>query len=626
MKKMYCLLMAMVLVCTVLKAQPILGTTDFAVNGTISWNTNSPCVATKTADVQGWLVSVNSTSNCGINQSNAGSFPDSDGRLQYLVGFGTLSQASFGTDDGSEFALVNLAWSSSTYSFASKSISFVGYRNGLPVSGATLVATTGPSPWSATSNSTLVNFSGNPNFSNVDNVLIIPTQTCSSILALEQITISTPSVCLTSPTVTLVGSSNVSCNGGSNGSATVSASGAGPFTYAWSPSGGTSSSAIGLSAGVYTCAVTNSCSISSAQTVTITQPSAIVTSTAVTNVACNGGSNGVAAISASGGAGGYTYLWSNGATTSAITGLLAGAYSATVTDANNCKSIKSAIVTQPSAIVTSTAVTNVACNGGSNGVASITASGGAGSYTYLWSNGATTSAITGLLAGAYSATVTDANSCKSIKNAVVTQPSALVTSTAVTNVACNGGNNGVASITASGGAGSYTYLWSNGGTTSAITGLLAGAYSATVTDANSCTSIKSAIITQPSAIVTSTAVTNVACNGGSNGVSSITASGGVGGYTYLWSNGATTSAITGLLAGAYSATVTDANSCTSSKGAVITQPSALITSTAVTNVACNGGSNGSATLTASGGVGSYTYLWSNGATTSSVSGLLAVLS
>src|SRR3954469_18773153 len=99
MKKIYALLtLTLMLFMTALVAQPVLGTTDFAVNGTISWNTNSPCVATKTADVQGWLVSVNSTSNCGINQSNSGG---GDGRMQYLVGFGTLTQASFGTDDGS---------------------------------------------------------------------------------------------------------------------------------------------------------------------------------------------------------------------------------------------------------------------------------------------------------------------------------------------------------------------------------------------------------------------------------------------------------------------------------------------------------------------------------------------
>jgi hypothetical protein len=445
------------------------------------------------------------------------------------------------------------------------------------------------------------------------------TITDASLASITKVfTLTQPPAIVTSTAVT-----NELCNGGSTGSATITASGGtGAYTYLWS-TGATTSVITSQVVGVKTVTVTDANSCTSIKNVTITQPSALVTSTAVTNVACNGGSNGVASITASGGAGSYTYLWSNGGTTSAITGLLAGAYSATVTDANSCTSTKGAIVTQPSALVTSTAITNVACNGGSNGVASITASGGAGGYTYLWSNGGTTSAITGLLAGAYSATVTDANSCTSTKGAIVTQPSALVTSTAVTNVACNGGSNGVASITASGGAGGYTYLWNTGATTSAITGQVVGVKTATVTDANSCTSIKNVTITQPSAIVTSTAVTNVACNGGSNGVASITASGGAGGYTYLWSNGATTSAITGLLAGTYSATVTDANSCTSIKSAIVTQPSALVTSTAVTNVACNGGSNGVASITASGGVGGYTYLWSNGGTTSAITGLLA---
>ncbi|MBA4240252.1 MAG: hypothetical protein C0448_05975, partial [Sphingobacteriaceae bacterium] len=351
----------------------------------------------------------------------------------------------------------------------------------------------------------------------------------------------------------------------------------------------------------------------------LTLPTSIVTTT---NVSCNGGSNGSIAATTSGGTPSYTYLWSNGAITSSITTLIPGVYTRTVTDANSCSSISTGTITQPSALVTSTAVTNVSCNGGANGVAAITASGGTSAYTYVWSNGAVTSTATGLLAGVYTATVTDANSCTSIKSVTVTQPSALVTSTAVTNIACNGGSNGVAAITASGGTSAYTYVWSNGATTSTATGLVAGVYTATVTDANSCTSIKSVTVTQPLALVTSTAVTNVACNGGSNGTAAITASGGTAGYTYLWSNGATTSAATGLLAGVYTATVTDSNSCKSIKNATITQPLALTTASAVTNVLCNGGS-GSATVTATGGTSPYSYLASNGATVSAQSGLMA---
>ena len=620
MKKIYVLFALLVLSCTVLEAQPVNGTTTFFTNTTTLIHSLTPCSPGKQTTLSGWLFTVQSTSNCGMNWTNTSG---GDGRFQYMLGFGTLTQASFGSDDGSEFALNNLLWGVNTTSWTSKTMVFVGYKNGLPVPGATVTAVTPAG--TGVLNTQIVTFTNTPAFKDVDNITLetAPGFTCNSNLFLEEITVSTATPACIPSTLTLAGTKSVSCNGGSTGSATVSASVGAPFTYTWSPSGGNSFTATGLSTGVYTVVTTNSCGVTASQTVSILQPPALVTSTAVTNVACNGGSNGVGAITASGGAGGYSYLWSNGAITSAITGLTAGVRTATVTDANNCTSIKSVNITQPSALVTTTAVTNVACNGGSNGSATITASGGAGGYSYLWSNGGSTSAITGLLAGVYTATVTDANSCTSIKSTNVTQPTALVTTTAVTNVACNGGSNGVASITASGGAGSYTYLWSNGGSTSAITGLLAGVYTATVTDANSCTSIKSVNITQPTAIVTTTAVTNVACNGGSNGVASITASGGAGSYTYLWSNGGSPSAITGLLAGVYTATVTDANSCTSIQSAFITEPLALVTSTAATNVACNGGTGGSATITASGGTGGYTYLWSTGATASLVAGINA---
>ena len=538
--------------------------------------------------------------------------------MQYLAGFGTVIQATFGSDDASDFALTELVWGVSTSSWTSKPMTFVGYKNGLPVPGATLNATT-PSGTGIT-NTTTVTFTSNIAFNDVDNIVLAPnSSTCNTILFLETIVISTPTPACYSPTLTVTSSSNVLCNGQSNGSATITATGGSGFTYTWSPSGGNAASATGLSAGIYTLSANNSsCSIISTKTVQITQPSALSTSTAVTNAACNG-STGSASITASGGTGAYTYSWSSGATTSVISSALAGAYTATVTDANSCKSVKGAVITQPSALITSTAVTNVACNGGT-GSASVTASGGAGAYTYSWSTGATSSFISSALAGAYTATVTDANNCKSVKGAVITQPSALITTTAVTNVACNGGA-GSASITASGGAGAYTYSWSTGATSSFISSALAGAYTATVTDANSCASVKASIITQPSALITSTGVTNAACNGGT-GSATISTTGGTGAYTYSWSSGATSSAISSALAGVYTATVTDANSCTSINSVIITQPSALITSTAITNAACNGGT-GSASITASGGTGAYTYSWSTGATSSVISSPLA---
>jgi hypothetical protein len=439
----------------------------------------------------------------------------------------------------------------------------------------------------------------------------------------------TTGAALTAPAT--ISKTNVSCNGGNNGTATIVVSGGTtPYNYSWSPSGGTNATASGLGVGVYTVTVTDGEGTQITRSATITQPSVLNAIPATTNVACNGGANGVAAISASGGAGGYTYLWNTGATTAAITGLIAGTYSVTVTDANACtKTVNNIQVTQPSVLSAAPAVTNVSCNGGTNGVASVTATGGAGGYTYLWSNGATTQTITGRPAGTYSVTVTDANSCTiTLNNITITQPPVLDGTTSTTAASCFGGSNGTATVTATGGtgSGSYTYSWSpSGGTAATATGLTAGTYSVTITDANACTKTISGItVDQPAVLNGTPAVTNVACNGGSNGVASITATGGTAGYTYLWNTGATTSAITGLLAGSYSVTITDANACSKTiNNITVTQPPVLNALPSVINVACNGGANGTATVTPSGGAGGYTYLWSNGATTQTITGLTA---
>ncbi|MBB1195026.1 hypothetical protein DNC80_15280 [Flavobacterium sp. SOK18b] len=334
----------------------------------------------------------------------------------------------------------------------------------------------------------------------------------------------------------------------------------------------------------------------------------------------------------SGGAGGYTYSWApSGGTAATATGLTAGTYTVTVTDANACTASRTFVITQPTIISTATAAqTNVSCNGGSNGSASVTPSGGAGGYTYSWApSGGTAATATGLTAGTYTVTVTDANSCTASRNFVITQPTTISTATAAqTNVSCNGGSNGSASVTPSGGAGGYTYSWApSGGTAATATGLTAGTYTVTVTDANSCTASRNFVITQPTIISTATAAqTNVSCNGGSNGSASVTPSGGAGGYTYSWApSGGTAATATGLTAGTYTVTVTDANSCTASLNFVITQPTTISTATAAqTNVSCNGGSNGSASVTPSGGAGGYTYSWApSGGTAATATGLTA---
>ncbi|SDE96762.1 T9SS type A sorting domain-containing protein [Epilithonimonas hungarica] len=423
---------------------------------------------------------------------------------------------------------------------------------------------------------------------------------------------------------------NVSCNGGSNGTATVTASGGtAPYTYSWTPSGGTAATATGLAAGTYTVTVKDATNTTKTQSFTITEPTALVAAAvSQTNVACNGGATGAATVSASGGTPGYTYSWSpSGGTAASATGLTAGTYTVTITDANACQTTQSFTITQPTALSVTTSQTNVACNGGSTGSASVSVSGGTPGYTYSWSpSGGTAASATGLTAGTYTVTIKDANNCQTTRSFTITQPTALSVTTSQTNVACNGGSTGSASVSVSGGTPGYTYSWSpSGGTAASATGLTAGTYTVTIKDANNCQTTRSFTITQPTALSVTTSQTNVACNGGSTGSASVGVSGGTPGYTYSWSpSGGTAASATGLAAGTYTVTITDGNNCQTTRSFTITQPTALSATTSQTNVACNGGSTGSASVSVSGGTPGYTYSWSpSGGTAASATGLTA---
>jgi gliding motility-associated-like protein len=433
---------------------------------------------------------------------------------------------------------------------------------------------------------------------------------------------------------------NVSCNGGSNGSALVTVNGGelgggGSYSYNWTPgnpTGDGTNSVTGLTSGTYTCTVTDVNSCSTTQNFTITEPTALSGTPSSTPVSCFGGSNGAASVSVSGGTAGYTYNWTpgnpTGDGTNSVTGLTLGSYTCTVTDANGCSITQTFNISQPAVFVlTANSQTNVSCFGGSNGAASINLPSGGGGYSYDWSpsnpGGNGTTSASGLTAGSYTCTVTNINGCTATQNFTITQPTALVASVnSETNVSCNGGSNGVASVSVSGGTSGYTYSWSpSGGNAATASGLVAGNYSCQVTDANGCTTTQNFTITEPTALSGTPSSTPVSCFGGSNGTASILAAGGTAGYTYLWSNSATTATATGLSAGTYNVNITDVNGCTNLINSIVVgTPTALNGFATTTNVSCFGGSNGTASVTVTGGTPGYTYSWGNGATSSAVIG------
>ncbi|MBY8963242.1 cadherin-like domain-containing protein, partial [Flavobacterium sp. D11R37] len=441
---------------------------------------------------------------------------------------------------------------------------------------------------------------------------------------------ATASATLTEPTTALSGTTvvtNIACNGGNTGAINLTPTGGtAPYTFDWG-GGITTEDRTGLTAGTYSVTITDANGCTGTVSATVTEPTAAVSgTTVVTNVACNGGNTGAINLTPTGGTGPYTFDWGGGITTEDRTGLSAGTYSVTITDANGCTGTVSATVTEPtSAVSGTTVVTNVACNGGNTGAINLTPTGGTAPYTFDWGGGVTTEDRTGLSAGTYSVTITDANGCTGTASATVIEPTTAVSgTTVVTNVACNGGNTGAINLTPTGGTAPYTFDWGVGVTTEDRTGLSAGTYSVTITDANGCTGTVSATVTQPTALNASAVVDNNATCANNDGEATVSVTGGTAGYTYLWSNGAITASVTGLAAGTYSVTVTDANGCTATDSVTITAPPApSVSVTSQVNVACNGGSNGSADITVTGGTAPYTFVWSNSAVTEDLTGLSA---
>jgi gliding motility-associated-like protein len=416
------------------------------------------------------------------------------------------------------------------------------------------------------------------------------------------------------PTAVISGSTNILCHGGNTGSATVLASGGfGAYTYSWAPSGGTAATANSLTAGAYTVTVSDNNGCQTTASVTITEPAALVITNAKVDVTCFGGNSGSASVNASTGTAPYTYSWApSGGTAFSATGLVAGNYTCTITDHNGCPATSVVVVGQP-VIVSGTIIpVNELCNGASTGSATVTPAGGTGAYTFSWSpSGGTAATASALAANTYTCTITDANACSHTATTTISQPPVIGLTTSSVSSTC-GAANGTASVVATGGTGTLTYSWApSGGAATTTTPVLAGIYTISVTDANSCSKSTTVTISNsggPTASIS--ASTNVSCNGGANGSATVTATGGVGAYTFSWTpTGGTAATATGLSAITYTCTVTDNNGCPNTTTILITQPAPLTATNTQTNVSCNGGSNGSASVTASGGSVAYTYAW-----------------
>jgi hypothetical protein len=320
-----------------------------------------------------------------------------------------------------------------------------------------------------------------------------------------------------------------------------------------------------LPAGVYTITMTDPSGNVTTNSFTVTQPPQLVLNADSSNTACPGASNGRSWVDIVGGTPTYNIAWGGAQSTDTLSNLTTGTYNVTVTDANGCTATANTqVVASPLSLVLDADSIDVGCYGAHNGQAWVVVAGGQSPYTYNWSNSQHTDTITALAPGTFTVTVADVYGCSTTASVVVHQPpSSLSAFAAFSQVKCKGGTTGEAWALVFGGYTPYSYAWSNSATTDTITGLAAGAYTVTVTDAGGCTKTVSVTVTEPATAVTATGGADpVACQGSNSGRAWATGSGGTPGYTYLWPNSATTDTISSLAAGIYSVTVSDSRSFT----------------------------------------------------------------
>lgn len=433
---------------------------------------------------------------------------------------------------------------------------------------------------------------------------------------------------------------NVLCFGNNTGSATIVASGGStPYTFNWNTTPAQSTAtASNLSAGTWTCTVTDNNGCTATRNVVIAQPAAALASglSAQSNVLCHGSNTGIATVSATGGTTPYSYSWNTTPvqTTATASALPAGSWTCTITDGNGCTSSTSATIAQPAAALSAnvSAQSNVSCHGSNTGSATIQVTGGTAPYTYSWNTAPvqTTATAINLFAGTRTCTITDANGCSTTRNVTITQPAAAISITGtITSATCGGALDGAVDANVSGGTTPYNIAWTgpNGFTSNNIdiSAVGSGAYLLTVTDGNGCTSSNSFNVGQPGLFTINATLSDhngyaVSCPGSADGSIDQSVSGGTSPYTHSWigPNGFTASSddIAGLSSGTYTYVVTDQNGCSTSATYQMDAPeaaSAAFSSPTVIggwNIACAAQNSGAIGTTITGGAVAVSVVWS----------------
>lgn len=438
-------------------------------------------------------------------------------------------------------------------------------------------------------------------------VLVTDDSLCTASTA---VTVSQPLQILISGNVT-----DVNCFGVSDGAVDVTiTNGTGALSYLWSPGNAATEDLLNIPAGVYSITVTDNSNCTASASFNVTEPAQLVLNQpSISDVSCFGGNDGSITANPAGGTTPYNYTWNPTATnTASLNSLISGTYNLTVGDANNCSVLAVYTVNQPAAALTiaNAVVTDVLCNGAATGSVDITLTGGTTPYVFQWSNGDQTEDINAQQAGTYDVVVTDFNQCTTNGSYIITEPTAITFGApVVTDVNCNGGNDGSIKVTPSGGTGGYSYTWNGTAGPNPLTGLVANTYTVVVTDANNCNATTTVTVNEPSPLLVNPITQDALCYQSPTGQIDANPSGGNTPYTFAWNDpdAQTGQTAYSLFTGNYIVTVTDFTGCSASASAFIAEPTQLTFTMATTQVTCPGNQDGTITVTPSGATPPYTY-------------------
>lgn len=419
---------------------------------------------------------------------------------------------------------------------------------------------------------------------------------------------------------------DVSCNGYSDGAAEVSVSGgAAPLTVSWSPSGGTANTATGLSAGTYTVTVTDNNTCTNTVIIDITQPTPLTITSTGTDAHCSQ-ADGTLTTSASGGTATYTYNWytdagltSSAGSGSSLTGLVAGTYYLETIDGNGCTILDNVTINDlagptVSAIVNADATNITSCDG--DAIASAT--GGTGTITYLWDNGNTAANATDLCVGNNCVIATDAYGCPDTTCVMIMNLTGINLTLTGIDPSCNDLCDGSIDATITNAVSPLTYSWATGQTTEDLTGVCAGTYEITVTDGIGETATATITLNNPDTLsIQTNTFSEISCFGICDGEINTSTLGGTGTLALTWTDASSTTigntnSITSLCAGSYSLNIVDANGCVFDTSYVITEPTALTSSTSASSSNCSMADGGVSVIAGGGTVSSnYIYEWTD---------------